>query len=338
MKLVRLLVVVLFFSSIALSSYLYFSGDTIYITSGLMGVNLGEKKNHHTYGIYGKHLPTIFKEYGISVKTPTTLKKLKNARNIVIFDNCPTPNIKHFKYLPKSKSVLFLWEPPSVIPENYSKTLHSYFGKVYTWDDDLVDNKKYFKFYYPEFQPMCDNEIPFNDKKLCTQISRNKTSTHPNELYSKRKEVVQFYEDKNTDDFDFYGSGWPDNCYKNYKGRLDSKECLKGYKFTYCYENITNINGYVTEKIFDSFHYGCVPIYLGANNIEKYIPKNCFIDRRDFDSDETLYCHLKDMSEEKHNEYINNIKIFLNSDKAYLFTSDHFLEIFKEAVGVKNKS
>ena len=39
-----------------------------------------------------------------------------------------------------------------------------------------------------------------------------------------------------------------------------------------------NVNGYVTEKIFDAFKAGCVPVYWGAENITKYVPAECFID------------------------------------------------------------
>ena len=40
--------------------------------------------------------------------------------------------------------------------------------------------------------------------------------------------------------------------------------------------------GYMTEKIWDSFKAKTVPVYWGASNIEEYVPKNCFIDYRDF--------------------------------------------------------
>lgn len=85
--------------------------------------------------------------------------------------------------------------------------------------------------------------------------------------------------------------------------------------------------GYVTEKIFDSFISGCVPIYWGAPNITDYVPKSCFIDRTDFRSHEDLYVYLSTMSEETHQKHITAIKEFLMSDSAFKFSSRAFVEL-----------
>ncbi len=42
-------------------------------------------------------------------------------------------------------------------------------------------------------------------------------------------------------------------------------EFLRQYKFNICPENSDSI-GYVTEKLFDSFESGCIPIYWGSGN------------------------------------------------------------------------
>lgn len=42
-------------------------------------------------------------------------------------------------------------------------------------------------------------------------------------------------------------------------------EYLKNFRFNLCPEN-SNYEGYCTEKIFEAFYSGCVPIYNGANN------------------------------------------------------------------------
>ena len=44
-------------------------------------------------------------------------------------------------------------------------------------------------------------------------------------------------------------------------------EYLKNFKFNICPEN-TISNGYITEKLFDAFKAGCIPIYNGDENIE----------------------------------------------------------------------
>ena len=73
--------------------------------------------------------------------------------------------------------------------------------------------------------------------------------------------MAKFFEKKDVDNFDLFGVHW-DKCHFNcYKGYAPSKATLKNYKFCICFENITNVNGYISEKIFDCLQYGCVPIY-----------------------------------------------------------------------------
>lgn len=45
----------------------------------------------------------------------------------------------------------------------------------------------------------------------------------------------------------------------------DKLEYLKHYRFNITPEN-TNNEGYVTEKLFEAIHSGCIPIYHGSNN------------------------------------------------------------------------
>lgn len=40
----------------------------------------------------------------------------------------------------------------------------------------------------------------------------------------------------------------------SYKGKVQEKQSvLKKTKFSICYENVSDLQGYITEKIFDSF-------------------------------------------------------------------------------------
>jgi alpha(1,3/1,4) fucosyltransferase len=260
---------------------------------------------------------------------------LKNEKDsneltyVVIWNKTACPAKELFKKFPKKKLLLFMWDSPTVI--KYTDEHLSHFHRIYTWDDSLVDNKKFFKFYYPELKAMIKDLPSFEEKKLVTQISSNKKSTHPNELYHEREAVIQFFEDKN--DFDFYGFDWKEKGYKNYRGTLDKKlATLKNYRFNVCYENIHDIKGFVTEKIFDSFAAGSVPIYWGASNITDYIPKNCFIDRRDFKDFAAVYDYIRTMDKATYESYLKNIQDYLQSDKAKLFSQNMFEVIFLEAI------
>jgi len=232
---------------------------------------------------------------------------------------------KRLKQYRKRKRILIAMEPPSVMPKMYDS--FEMFGKVLTWDDALVDNRKFFKIHYPVMYPMDAALTPFAKKKLCTQISCNKKSRHKYELYSMRLKVIHYFEKRGGDDFDFYGRGWERWNYRNFKGEVASKQdTLKRYRFSFCYENITRVKGYITEKIFDCFSAGCVPIYLGASNVSEYIPKNCFICPDDFPSMDALVSHLKNMKEAEYNQYLENIRLFLKSEQAKKFTAQAFAD------------
>jgi len=82
---------------------------------------------------------------------------------------------------------------------------------------------------------------------------------------------------------------------KIYKGKGVCKtkgEAYSRYRFAFCLEN-SRVNGYVTEKIFDCFQEGIVPIYGGAYNIEKYVPKDCFIDYYDYRNLDEIVDYIK---------------------------------------------
>lgn len=247
----------------------------------------------------------------------------------------------------KGEKYLVIFESVIIRPENWNVQYHEKFKKIFTWHDDFVDNKKYFKINFAQEIPKSITKELVQKEKLCTLIAGNKKVNHPLELYSKRIEAIRWFEQYHPKDFDFYGIGWDEYTHENryirfllrkskiakffkphflsYRGKVKSKkEVLEKYKFAICYENARDIPGYITEKIFDCFFAGCVPIYWGANNITEHVPKECFIDKRDFESYETLYEFLKDISDEKYLKYLENIETFLKSDKAYPFSSEYF--------------
>ncbi len=279
-------------------------------------------------------LKVALERLGYTVKQVKSVRNLVNVEKIVCFAGRPTIELNDLDHYPYENRILFLWEPESVWPSDYDKSYHEFFSKIYTWQDDLIDNKKYFKFYDP--QPRFDVEeqvMPFEQKTLSVLLTCNKHYAHPSSLSAERMKIVNFFENYQGE-FDFYGFYWPAGCSKNYKGTVTSKvECMKHYRFCFCYENNNGFQGYVTgDKILNVFVAGCVPIHWGAPNVEKYIPKNCFIDKRDFASYEELYQFLKGMTQEEYFRYIDNIKQFMVSPQALLFSPENFIDIFLESV------
>lgn len=99
---------------------------------------------------------------------------------------------------------------------------------------------------------------------------------------------------------------------------------LLKYKFAVCYENERGAPGYITEKIFDCFFSGCVPIYLGAPNVKDFIPEDTFVDKNKFINYEELYAFVNKMDDKKFNDYQQNVERYIKSDKIRLFSAENF--------------
>lgn len=108
-------------------------------------------------------------------------------------------------------------------------------------------------------------------------------------------------------DFDIYGPAWDQlkdsKIVDSWKGPwLGSKLDLLGrYKFNIAYENCDNDVGYISEKIFDAFLSGSVPVYLGNQRIEEWVPPASFVDARGFPPRQ-IGNFLKGISQEKWND------------------------------------
>ena len=60
-----------------------------------------------------------------------------------------------------------------------------------------------------------------------------------------------------------------EGCPANYESK-EYFDFIKPYKFMICFEN-TSLNNYLTEKIFNAYHSGAIPIYWGCPNIDQFI-------------------------------------------------------------------
>lgn len=195
--------------------------------------------------------------------------------------------------------------------------------------------------YFPQF---FSNEkyisIPFLEKNFITYIASNKEvkkilkvitikflyGFNIKMIYPLRKRLIDFLAQR--DGFDLYGKGWNTETSpaikKVYRGVVENKEeKLREYKFVLCLEN-SIFPGYITEKIFDCFFARSVPIYLGAPDIDEYIPKNTFINIKDFKSFTDLKKFIDSIDAQTYKTYIDNIETFLESEKYEKFSHQKF--------------
>lgn len=208
----------------------------------------------------------------------------------------------------------------------------------------------YRQMFFPQsYKSMLWEPYKFKSKKLAVMVNgaRNGKSYKKNlllklvyglsikEINNQRRKIIDFFGNK--PGFDLYGKGWNKERFsdvsqeaveKCYRGVIDPDKkngIVANYKFNFCFEN-AEFPGYVTEKIFDAFAAGVVPIYLGAPDIYNFVTKGCFIDMRDFKSLDELYSFITNMKEDQYNEYIQNIKDFFMGEKYQRFSQEKFVK------------
>lgn len=282
---------------------------------------------------------------GISVITADCLKDEHLEHQIIYLAMGKPIRIHDIKQrYPHVKAHWALMEPPIVLPGLYSAIpeYQSYFDKIYihnTRGDGYslkgVDRSKLHTYQWP--QPF--NHILFPDweknQRLCKIIVVNghhKPRQRQGELYSARLEDMASLAKHHC--IDLYGRGWRYLSrsslwwpfIKNatavmplYRGPLDSKfETMSQYDFALCYENMS-MEGYITEKIFDCFYAGTIPIYLGSPKISDTIPTNTFISRNDFKSTDELWDFCKKLTVTQKQDYRMAAKAYLESKEFSIY-------------------
>jgi hypothetical protein len=240
------------------------------------------------------------------------------------FPDTRSPLARRALMAPKPKHLL-TFEPEVIRPENFAEVHHAMFKSVFTWDDDLVesDPSLYVKVNYSCRLPA----VPLEDRRtgFAALVASNKHSQHPRELYSQRMLVVRWYDRVVPEALALYGPGW--NMHPTWRGVLSpgaKRRTLAKFRFSYCFENAYGFRGYITEKLFDCLLAGVVPIYWGAENVADHVWSSCFIDRRGFNSQESLHRYLVGMSPKEYADYVTAGRQFLASAQALAFDTGTF--------------
>jgi len=229
--------------------------------------------------------------------------------------------------------LLYLPTEPPLITSVHESTILSKLpvDLVLTWNEDSVrlgSHVEKIEIGQPIIEPNSIPSVPFQSKKFCCAIFSRKMRSGTGELYSVRRELIRFFALQNVD-FDLFGVGWdedPDPVIRQvYCGPVDSKiETMKNYRFSLCLENSKIYPGYITEKIFDSFAAGSVPVYLGAPDITDRIPRTTMIDLREYSHYPDLLERMMRMSPVEYEEMLCAARSFIESKAYYDFTSVAF--------------
>lgn len=296
-------------------------------------------------------------EMGVECHTPDMFSF--ERYDSFLFYEMPEPADPVFAYAQKSKKPMFviIVENHFVLPRNADYRQYEDFSAVFTYNDDPVSRGIAHKLNYvcslnvPDYQA-----IPFSGRKLATMVSSyiKPRKSKPQLCSYMRLKTIKFYENLCEDVFDLYGYGWdvgmnvfqdrpkvfkyilalklyeilPRRKLKTWRGTIDGlkRDVVCNYRFAYCYENTTEIPGYITEKIFDVMMAGAVPIYLGHSSTSNRIPKECYIDRADFRDDAQLYDYISKMPEEEWRGYLEAAHNFLLSKEAVPFSVPHYVK------------
>jgi hypothetical protein len=227
---------------------------------------------------------------------------------------------------------------------------------VFTYRDDWLDGRRYFPVRYSQNlrSPVV---LPWADRKFACMLAGNKWSFRPEELYSARLRVIEWYAGHAPACFDLYGPGWnlptPSSLLRRiarklpvlgyalaphvdiWRGQVPSKQTVMSqYRFCYCFENFSGPSGWITEKLFDALFSGAVPVYWGAANVRDLIPAECFIDASKFRDAACLYAYLVSLSDDDCAEIQAAGARYLCSSAAQEFSIDTFVNTLVSRIAV----
>ncbi|WP_332700999.1 glycosyltransferase family 10 domain-containing protein [Devosia sp.] len=246
-----------------------------------------------------------------------------------------------------------IFEPPVVDPKPYAALpeltagfeqiyLHNTIGDGYSLAG--VDQSRLRKLYWP--QPNQDVLKPYwsrtdRQNRIVVINGNHIPTTFNKELYSRRIEAMAAL--ARTGSVDLYGRGWHKwwsrasmwmpywrhrrTLMSIYKGPCASKyEVMSQYKYSLCFENMA-MSGYITEKIFDCFYSGTIPIYLGASDIADLVPPEAYIDARQFASWDEIPRYLAALPPQQYEVLRNAGRDFVRSAAGRRYTNS-LLDIF----------
>lgn len=307
----------------------------------------GAGENNGEFYLPYAQLRERFLAAGIELNTPDV-----NAGREVAFElhiNCRRQD-------PSARAYVYLYENPLIRPLNRDRTALARYAKWFAWDGELRDDPRTVPLLYPNRFATEGWNGPEKRALFCVLVASNKALTvvDPRDQYQARVRILDWYERNASADFHLYGRGWDrpaalpgrwgrvrnqlckilarfapaKSPYVTWRGPVDDKiALLQKARFCLAHENCRDLEGYVTEKLFDAFRAGCVPVYVGPKEIAELVPTNCFIDGREFATPAALDAHLRTIDDAAYRGYQERIRDFLLSEQAKPFSQDHFVEV-----------
>ena len=205
--------------------------------------------------------------------------------------------------IPKSKRVLIMFECKQILPEMHKPEVLSQYGLIFSPSPYWAKGFNPVMFHYPVHLEKPASVSPLSTRKYQFGIvQRNNLSCIKGELYSLRRQLIRNF----AGDLQVRGEGWnkskllqvynycklvryylrnlkltevnlvPRHLIKDsrFLPVVDKQEFLESVKVAIIIENGS---GYVSEKLFDCFRAGTVPIYVGPSLSLFGVPEECVI-------------------------------------------------------------
>ena len=181
-------------------------------------------------------------------------------------ESCETA--ESLKLLGITKGVLFCLESPLYTPEFYKNKgkIEPFFkGKTFCFGDEE-------KLYFPSYSKLdlLTQVVPWENRKDYGWVTSNQwfDNGDPKNLLPYRAQVLSYF---SRHGLELGGQGWiPPRVVEN------KRNWLSQFKFTFCIENY-EMQGYVTEKIIHALVAGVIPVYIGAPNINEFVPPELYV-------------------------------------------------------------
>jgi len=255
----------------------------------------------------------------------------------------------------------YAYEDPLIRPVNGDRKRLLKYRKVFTSNDDLVDGDRFIKLDYPNDLRVV-SMAPWSERPLgCVLVAGNKALSRPNprNLHHRRVAIARAFEAHAPEMFSLYGRGWGQPAVKagiggrlmkrlrewrskvqqmppafpSWRGPVHAKaEVLTRARFAIAYENVQGSPGYITEKIFDCFVHGCVPVYLGTPGAAASIPDDCYIDARAFADERVLVEFIAAVDEPRFAAHQAAIAAYLASPAAQRFGNEQFTRTLVDTI------
>jgi len=345
---------------------LYVQNDPALLQNKLFTIDelYGMKSDFHMF----KKLKEVFSQHGYSIGTYDVIPA-EEADIVIYYDRLPDKNITKPQFLIISEPHIYSAAPWDESNHGQFDLVFTYNNRLIGKDKTKYRHYYYPMDFDGLPQMPIPSKQEFEKRKLANlvngSIANYKYHYRTGSLLGERYRLIEWFSKYHAADFDFFGRNirkrhyamsfpglgmlkkmLPEpvimktseivqrrirNVYKGEVSPLKKIANLNKYKFSFCFENTNNIDGYITEKLFDCFFSRTIPVYWGAPDIKDVIPEDCFVDFRKFKNYDELHAYMKSYRFEDAIQMFDQQKNFLMSRQASLMSSDNFAQtIFQE--------